>query len=46
MPNEHPWNGCIIGLADDGNIYISERDENDNRWRLYIENNFEGVDNG
>jgi len=36
-PNDQQWQGHLIGLADDGNIYAIVND----KWILYFEGNFE-----
>lgn len=40
MPNDAHWQGAILGLADDGKIYISEHNQNGSRWSVYVENKF------
>lgn len=40
MPNDAHWQGVIVGLADDGKIYISEHDQNGSRWVVYVEDEF------
>jgi len=40
MPNDACWQGVVLGLGDDGVLYMSEHDENGSRWSVYVENEF------
>lgn len=37
MENNEYWQGCLVGLGDDGNVYVSERDQGGVRWIMYLE---------
>ena len=38
MENNQYWQGCLLGLAEDGRVYISECKNNTHNWELYIDN--------
>lgn len=38
MPNDYTWQGCILGLGEDGNMYVTETGSNNvTYWTLYLE---------
>ena len=42
MSNNMTYQGCILGLGDDGVIYIA----GSQGWETYIDNTFKPVNNG
>lgn len=40
MPDNPEYQGAILGLADDGKIYISHYATNLGKWTLYIDDEF------
>lgn len=48
MENTASWQGHVLGLGDDGVVYIDKTRISDNKicWEVYIPNEFWAVNNG
>lgn len=41
MPNDATWQGCVLGLGDDGVMYVSGVLPASGKWRVYQQLTFE-----
>lgn len=42
MENNECWQGRVLGLGDDGVVYIDDHSDGNSGWRVYIEDQFKG----
>lgn len=42
MENNECWQGRVLGLGNDGVVYIDDHSEGESGWRVYIEDKFKG----